>query len=108
MAIETPEVIGELEAIINSLAPEVPAAPVEEAVTFEDRDGGLWLSYDNYRALERNIIAMREYQAKLLVIINYYTSGQAAHEASVLAKGRQVVRQMNSITQQVTGEGNSE
>jgi hypothetical protein len=41
-------------------------------VVFEDRDGGLWLSYENYRALERNIIAMREYTARLNIIIEYY------------------------------------
>jgi len=34
-------------------------------VRFEDRDGGLWLSYGDYRALERNIVAMREHIAKL-------------------------------------------
>jgi hypothetical protein len=49
-----------------------------EQVVFEDAadklptDGGLWLSYENYRALERNIIAMREYMGKLEVIIKFY------------------------------------
>jgi hypothetical protein len=43
-----------------------------EPVRFIDRDGGLWLSYDNYRALERNIIALREYTAKLETIIEFY------------------------------------
>jgi hypothetical protein len=43
-----------------------------EPVGFEERDGGLWLSYNDYRALERNIIAMREYQARLLLIIEFY------------------------------------
>jgi hypothetical protein len=32
----------------------------------------LWLSYDSYRALERNIIAMREYSERLLVIVDFY------------------------------------
>lgn len=43
-----------------------------EPVTFEDKDGGLWLSYEAYRALERNIIAMREYTAHLEVIIAFW------------------------------------
>jgi hypothetical protein len=43
-----------------------------EPVRFEDRDGGLWLSYDNYRALERNVIALREYAARLEIIIGFY------------------------------------
>jgi hypothetical protein len=41
-------------------------------VAFEDKDGGLWLSYDNYRALERNIIAMREYLERLEIVIEFY------------------------------------
>jgi hypothetical protein len=43
-----------------------------EPVAFEDRDGGLWLSYENYRALERNVIALREYAARLEAVINFY------------------------------------
>jgi hypothetical protein len=43
-----------------------------EAVIFADRDGGLWLSYNDYRAMERNIIAMREYAAKLKAVIEFY------------------------------------
>jgi hypothetical protein len=43
-----------------------------EPVQFEDRDGGLWLSYENYRALERNVIALREYAARLEIIIGFY------------------------------------
>jgi hypothetical protein len=43
-----------------------------EAVEFADKDGGLWLSYNDYRALERNIIAMREYEALLEVIVQIY------------------------------------
>nr|WP_315442296.1 hypothetical protein [uncultured Treponema sp.] len=39
---------------------------------FKDKDGGLWLSYEAYRALERNIIAMREYAAHLEVIIAFW------------------------------------
>jgi hypothetical protein len=43
-----------------------------EPVRFEDLDGGLWLSYDEYRALERNIIATREYAARLETVIEFY------------------------------------
>jgi len=50
----------------------MPKAPDMEPVSFEDRDGGLWLSYDDYRALERNVIALREYAARLEVIIGFY------------------------------------
>jgi len=52
-------------AVLSAIAPPVPALPDPEPVRFEDRDGGLWLSYGDYRALERNIIAMREHIAKL-------------------------------------------
>jgi hypothetical protein len=48
-----------------------------EPVVFEDRDGGLWLSYENYRALERNIIALREYTARLEISIDFYREGEA-------------------------------
>ena len=58
--------------VLSAMKPVRPAAPAGEAVRFEARDGGLWLSYDNYRALERNIIAMREYAARLEIIIGYY------------------------------------
>jgi hypothetical protein len=47
-----------------------------EPVHFEDRDGGLWLSYENYRALERNVITMREYAARLEIIIGFYREDQ--------------------------------
>jgi virulence-associated protein VapD len=43
-----------------------------EPVRFERLDGGLWLSYNDYRALEHNIIAMQEYTARLEVIIDFY------------------------------------
>jgi hypothetical protein len=63
---------AEIETAVKSLAPEAPDAPVFEPVEFQDRDGGLWLSYNNYRALERNITAMREYTERLEVIIDFY------------------------------------
>lgn len=54
----------------------MPPAPIMEPVVFEDRDGGLWVSYENYRALERNVIALREYEARLEIIIDYYREGE--------------------------------
>lgn len=60
-------------------APEVlnpaiqrPAAPALSKLTFIDKDGGLWLSYDEYRKLEGNIIAMKAYSEKLEAVIGYY------------------------------------
>jgi hypothetical protein len=47
-----------------------------EPVRFEDRDQGLWLSYSDYRALERNIIALREYAGRLEIVIWFYREGQ--------------------------------
>jgi hypothetical protein len=54
----------------------MPVPPETEPVRFEDRDGGLWLSYNDYRALERNIIAMREYAGELEIIILFYREEQ--------------------------------
>jgi hypothetical protein len=64
--------IQEWEDTIKALVPHVPAPPEMEPVHFEDRDGGIWLSYNDYRALERDIIALREYIAKLETIIEFY------------------------------------
>jgi len=50
----------------------MPVPPEMEPVIFEDRDGGLWLSYNDYRALERNVIAMREYAERLVIVIRFY------------------------------------
>jgi hypothetical protein len=50
----------------------VPEAPEMEPVRFERLDGGLWLSYNDYRALERNIIAMQEYKERLEIILKFY------------------------------------
>jgi hypothetical protein len=67
-----PDVAG----IFAALTPPMPSPPVEEPVLFTDVDGGLWLSYTDYRALERNIIAMREYAAKLEAVIEFYVEGR--------------------------------
>ena len=63
---------AEIETALKALAPEIPAEPVSEPVRFEDRDGGLWLSYNDYRALERNVIALREYAARLEIVLKFY------------------------------------
>ena len=57
---------------VRDLAPLMPPEPVMEQVRFVDRDGGLWLSYEQYRALERNVIALREYAQRLVIIIEFY------------------------------------
>ncbi len=63
---------ADIDAVLQHIAPTKPPAPVMEQVVFEDKDGGLWLSYEAYRTLERNIIAMREYTAHLEVIIAFW------------------------------------
>jgi len=68
-----PTPAAEAQAVIAVLAPPIPVEPVMEPVRFEDRgDGGLWLSYNDYRALERNVIAMREYSARLEIIVRFF------------------------------------
>lgn len=52
--------------------PPLPKAPEMEPVVWEDRAGGLWLSYKDYRALERNFIALQEYAAKLEAVVQFY------------------------------------
>ena len=61
-----------VDAALAALTPPMPLSPVMEPVRFEGRDGGLWLSYSDYRSLERNVIAMREYIEKLEIIIRFY------------------------------------
>ena len=63
---------AEIAKTPESIQPPMPTHPVMEPVTFEDKDGGLWLSYNDYRALERNIIALSEYARKLEIIILFY------------------------------------
>jgi len=60
----------------KTLAPPLPSAPEPERVQFEDRDGGLWLPYSDYRALERNVIAMQEYIHQLEIVIRFYAQGK--------------------------------
>ncbi|MDR2510234.1 MAG: hypothetical protein LBC77_06280 [Spirochaetaceae bacterium] len=64
--------MARLDAAASALEPEVPDAPEMEAVNFEDREGGLWISYNDYRALERNILALREWAAKLEAAAEFY------------------------------------
>jgi hypothetical protein len=63
---------ADVNAVLAAITLPLPVPPETEPVHFEDRDEGLWLSYNDYRALERNIIAMREYAGKLEIIILFY------------------------------------
>ncbi len=63
---------AEIDVVLKKIAPERPCKVQMEAVEFQEKDGGLWLSYEDYRALERNIISMKEYAAKLEVIITFW------------------------------------
>jgi len=67
---------ADAEAALAAIAPPMPVPPEMEPVAFEDRDGGLWLSYGDYRALERNVIAMREYAERLEIAIRFYREEQ--------------------------------
>ena len=49
-----------------------PPKPAQEVVHFQDRDGGLWLSYQDYRALEGNVKALRAYAEELELLVDYY------------------------------------
>ena len=71
-SLEFQAAIEEWEGAMQALEIPMPISPEMEAVAFEDRDGGLWLSYNDYRALERNITAMREYSEKLKTVIWFY------------------------------------
>ncbi|MDR0877237.1 MAG: hypothetical protein LBN21_04230 [Treponema sp.] len=72
MGCATTSVSSEAASTLVALKPPVPPAPEMEPVVFADRDGGLWLSYEDYRSLERNIIALREYAGQLEVIVEFY------------------------------------
>jgi hypothetical protein len=60
------------EAVIEKLAPPIPEMPLLERVTFVSVDDYLCLSYDEYRALERNVIGLREYIEKLEAVLQFY------------------------------------
>ena len=49
-----------------------PQKPNQEKVTFEDADGGLYLSHAEYRKLERNIIEMRQYIRELEAQLQFW------------------------------------
>ncbi len=51
-----------------------PAKPIYEKVNFDSRDDGLFISYADYRKLERNIIEMRTYIEKLEGLIDIYSN----------------------------------
>jgi hypothetical protein len=73
----TPQITNaDVEAVLADIAPPMPVMPEMEPVLFEDRDGGLWLSYNDYRALERNIIAMMEYAMRLEIVLWFYREAE--------------------------------
>jgi hypothetical protein len=49
--------------------PPAPQPPELLPVAWEDRQGGLWLAYGEYRALETNIVRMRAYEEDLRAYI---------------------------------------
>lgn len=63
---------ADTQAVLDKLIPPRPLPPAEEPVAFEEKDGGLWLSYENYRALERNIIELRRYMAQAEAVLDFY------------------------------------
>ena len=61
-------------AVVPSPPELLPVEFVDTAKT-EPRTDGLWLSYEDYRNLEINILRMRAYQEDLREIIRMYRSG---------------------------------
>lgn len=53
-----------------------PPKPALASVNFEDKDGGLWLSYADYRALEGNVKALQSYAEELDLLADYYEEVQ--------------------------------
>jgi hypothetical protein len=60
------------EAVIEQLAPLMPEFPTMEPVYFVSIEKYLCLSSDDYRALERNVIGLREYIEKLEAVLKFY------------------------------------
>lgn len=60
--------IPPLEIDLVEVVP-IPSAPEMLPVHFTDTGSGLLLTYDDYRALETNIIRMRLYQDELRALI---------------------------------------
>jgi hypothetical protein len=58
--------------LTRRLAAVLLTAPVTEPAAFGDRDGGLRLSYGDYRSLERNVTAPREYAERPTLTIDFY------------------------------------
>jgi hypothetical protein len=71
-ATNKPATNEDIETVIKAIAPDVPDAPILEPVEFQEWAGGLWLSNNDYRSLERNVIALREYAARLEIIVRFY------------------------------------
>ncbi len=51
---------------------ELPPAPSIQGVEFQDTEGGLFLSYREYRKLEENIIEYRRYILDLEAQLGFY------------------------------------
>ncbi len=58
----------------------LPTKPSYEKVVFIEKDDGLFLSYSEYRKLERNIIEMRIYIEKLEGMIEIYSNEESYKE----------------------------
>jgi hypothetical protein len=65
-------VVTETELIKYALAPPIPELPKMEPVNILEMGDALYLQYDDYRKLERNVIAMREYIQKLEAVVEFY------------------------------------
>lgn len=63
---------GDVPAAVQKPRLPRPPEPSLRPVHFEDKDGGLWLSYADYRALEGNVKALRAYAEELELLVEYY------------------------------------
>ena len=70
---EYEDISGEITETLERAVPPVPSPPAMLPVHFEEQDNGLWLSYDDYRNLEKNIISYRSHIDKLMIVIDFYT-----------------------------------
>lgn len=68
------ETTAEMEIPQQKQKLDIPTPPVMKSVNFADQpdDGGLFISYENYRNLENNIIEYRRYIKELEKQIRFY------------------------------------
>ena len=64
--------VADYQEMMRQMQPQVPQRPQTEPVEWEEKCGGLWLSYDEYRTLEENIIEMRRYARQLEAVVAFY------------------------------------